>query len=218
MPNLVPNPRDPSNQYDSLVSRLRQMKREGNPLRAPAIAVVSYESGAGVTSVTRALASRMNSGPIAHRMAEVTVSLSPDEFTNTASSMTDFLARLFEQHESALELFFEYPGEEENCLIRDDPERTLSFEDYIAAARSLFSCILVECVPLKRSTDIATIAPLVDGVLIVVEANKTTRAQTERLVHIIQTAGGSVLGYILNKQTFPIPPSIYQLFEKAGVL
>jgi Mrp family chromosome partitioning ATPase len=76
----------------------------------------------------------------------------------------------------------------------------------------------VECRPLKKSAEIASVACLVDAVLIVVEANETTRSQLERLARTIHMAGGHVLGYILNKRTYPVPSSVYQFFERAGLI
>jgi hypothetical protein len=210
-PEAVSAPEPPPYQYDALVSRLKQARREG---RAPAIAIVSATPGAGVSTVTRALTGRMNAGLRARRTEDVTVSLPAGEVMGSGDSVAKCMARICKQHRHALESVFD-PGLAEQGHAH---EPAAGFEDCLLTARSLFRMVLVECRPLKRSADIASVALLVDAVLIVVEANKTTRAQTERLVHTIHTAGGSVLGYVLNKRTFPVPSSVYQIFEKAGLI
>jgi len=215
MPHLVSTPNDVSYQYDALVSRLKQARREG---RAPAIAIVSCAAGAGVSTVTRELTSRMNAGLRATRTEDVTIALPASELVNAHGSIAEFVERIFARHGSTLEHVFDPAIAASTAYARGDGEREASLEDCLLTARSLFRMVLVECRPLKRSADIASVALLVDAVLIVVEANKTTRAQTERLVHTIHTAGGSVLGYVLNKRTFPVPSSVYQIFEKAGLI
>ncbi len=215
MPDAVCSPGELSYQYDALVSRLKQVRREG---RAPAIAVVSSAPGAGVSTVVKALTSRMNAGRKARRTEDVTIALPANEVTDSPGSIAEFVARVFQQHRADLEYVFDPAIEAPASHLQHHHEPEASLEDCLLTARSMFRMVLVECRPLKKSADIASVACMVDAVLIVVEANKTTRSQTERLVNTIHTAGGSVFGYVLNKRTFPVPSSIYQLFEKAGLI
>jgi hypothetical protein len=214
MPDVVSGASAVSYQYDALVSRLKQTRRQG---RAPAIAIVSWAEGAGVSTVTKELTGRMNAGLKSRRTEDVTVAVPAAELIGSHGSIGEFVERIFDRHGSDLEHVFD-PHVASTAYARGDGEREASLEDCLLTARSLFRMVLVECRPLKKSADITSVAFMVDAVLIVVEANKTTRAQTERLVHIIHTAGGSVLGYVLNKRTFPVPSSIYKLFEKAGLV
>jgi hypothetical protein len=218
MSNVVTESTSLSNEYDALVSRLKQLRREGTTPCAPAIAVVAYDSGAGVSSATRALACKMNAGPKALRAADVTVAVAADGVLCTTGSIPEFIERIFEQHRTALKFVFNPASDERSQAGFDQLTDQASFEHCLAAAQSLFRLVLVECPPLKKSAEIATVAPLVDGVLIVVEANRTTRSQIERLVNTIQTAGGNILGCVLNKQTFLIPTVLYQICEKAGLI
>jgi hypothetical protein len=159
----------------------------------------------------------MNAGAKARRAEDVTISISAEAFIHPPASVGEFMSRVFEEHEDAFEFVFDRAIE-----APSPPTQTyhhaVSFEDCLLAARSMFRLVLVECRPLRKGADIATVALLVDAILIVLEANKTTRSQTERLVNTIQIAGGTVLGYVLNKRNFPIPSSVYQLFEKAGLI
>ena len=71
--------------------------------------------------------------------------------------------------------------------------------------------MLIDCPSLKESQDVLALAPLVDGVFLVVEANKTTKRQIAFLERTIQAAGGNSLGYLLNKRTYPIPEWAYKV-------
>jgi hypothetical protein len=76
---------------------------------------------------------------------------------------------------------------------------------YIAQFRSRYSYVLIDCPSLKESADILGLSGLVDGVLLVIEANKTSKSQIAHLERTIEGAGGKILGHLLNKRTYPIP-------------
>lgn len=204
--------------YQALVSRLKQTQRAGFPLRAPVLAVVSATSGAGVSSVTESLVEHMNAGPKAMRSTDVTVSVTSDEMESSTLSLPDFVAHISGLHEAAMERVFtlalERTSHAESALF----EKSHASEEYLSVLKTHFRLVLVECPPLRESSSIAALAPLVDGVIVVIEANKTTRAQAQRLAQTIETAGGRVFGYILNKQKYAVPSSIYQMCEKAGLI
>jgi hypothetical protein len=87
----------------------------------------------------------------------------------------------------------------------------------ITALRSEFKCLLLDCPSLKMSTMICAVAPWISGIVLVVEADKTTRRQIQYLTSTIVSNGGRVVGHILNKRTYPIPQSVYQLLENGGL-
>jgi Mrp family chromosome partitioning ATPase len=49
-----------------------------------------------------------------------------------------------------------------------------------------------------------------DGVVLVVEANATRRDAARRVKEILDAAGVSLLGVVLNNRTFPVPEAIYR--------
>ena len=63
------------------------------------------------------------------------------------------------------------------------------------------------------SQEVLNLAPLVDGVIVVVEANRTRRSQIAFLERIIAGARGHVLGHVLNKRTYAIPPWLYRRLD-----
>jgi hypothetical protein len=82
--------------------------------------------------------------------------------------------------------------------------------DRISGLRSHFDYVLIDCPSLRTSGDVLGIAPLVDGVLLVVEANRT---QTNQVLHAerqIEAAGGLIRGHILNKRKYFVPNWLYR--------
>ena len=77
--------------------------------------------------------------------------------------------------------------------------------DCIDLLRSEFDYSIVECPSLKGSGDLLSIAPFVDGVLLVIEANRTRRDEPLQAIQSIAASGGTLLGFILNKRTPEIP-------------
>jgi cellulose biosynthesis protein BcsQ len=75
----------------------------------------------------------------------------------------------------------------------------------IDVLRDRFSYILIDCPSLNESRDIVGLATIVDGVVLVVEANKTSKGQLANLERTVSDAGGNVVGSLLNKRTYPIP-------------
>lgn len=88
---------------------------------------------------------------------------------------------------------------------------------YLAQLRERFPYLLIDCPSLKESTEVLGLAPLVDGVLIVVEANRTQKSQVAYLERTIERAGGNVLGHLLNKRTYPIPAWLFTKLEHWGI-
>jgi Mrp family chromosome partitioning ATPase len=52
--------------------------------------------------------------------------------------------------------------------------------------------------------------PLVDGVILVVEANLTRREVARKAKESLESANVRLLGAVLNNRTFPIPETIYR--------
>ncbi len=82
--------------------------------------------------------------------------------------------------------------------------------DCLAELRGAYDYILIDCPALKEGRDVFSLAPLVDGVILVVEASKT---RTEQILHAersIDFARGKLIGHILNKRTFTVPEWLYK--------
>jgi hypothetical protein len=90
---------------------------------------------------------------------------------------------------------------------QSDPEYRLSC---IKALRWNFDYVLIDCPSLKVSSDATTLAPIVDGVAVIVEAGQTRRDQIHRTKKVIEQVGGNFLGFVLNQRSYPVPGWLYR--------
>jgi Mrp family chromosome partitioning ATPase len=82
---------------------------------------------------------------------------------------------------------------------------------FVTSLRERYSCILLDCGSLESSTDLLRLAPLSDGVVLVVEAGRTGKDQIDRAARVIREAEGTLLGCVLNKRRYPVPDWLYRL-------
>ena len=82
--------------------------------------------------------------------------------------------------------------------------------DLITRWRSDFEYVLLDCPGSNTGSEATAFAQHVDGVILVVEANRTKTQQLKLTEHQIQMAGGTVLGYVLNKRRYLVPEWIYR--------
>jgi Mrp family chromosome partitioning ATPase len=84
------------------------------------------------------------------------------------------------------------------------------FENMCRDLRRKFDMVVIDSAPLTISPDGLAIASRVDGVVLVVEADKTGYETVLRIRDNIARVGGNILGIILNKRRYYIPQSIYR--------
>lgn len=84
------------------------------------------------------------------------------------------------------------------------------FDHFCEILREKFELILLDSVPFSLSPDALAIASKVDGIVIVVEAEKTKWQTVNVMKESIKRVGGNVLGVVLNKRKFYIPDYIYR--------
>ena len=82
----------------------------------------------------------------------------------------------------------------------------------LQALRHAFDFILIDCSSLATSGDAAMLAPSVEGVVMVVEADVTRKEQVRNSINTIKSADGNFLGCVLNKRRFTVPNWIYNCF------
>ncbi len=81
---------------------------------------------------------------------------------------------------------------------------------FIQMLKKRFDIILLDAPSLATSSDGIASARQVDGVVLVVEAEKTRWPVAANAQDKIQKAGGNILGVVLNKQRHYIPAAIYK--------
>jgi len=170
------------------------------------IAMSSCSPGEGVTFVTRALLQELGSG----------------QMNSVAGVNMGFLRQLHAPTLDAIRSSLRTDDHESNSCVRTiAPRRRNALmgeasaspwegrwqyrRDCIDLLRSEFDYSIIDCPALKSSGDLLSIAPFVDGVILVVEANRTRRGDPRQAERCIVSAGGKVLGFILNKRTAEIP-------------
>jgi protein-tyrosine kinase len=78
--------------------------------------------------------------------------------------------------------------------------------------RKSYDLVLIDAPPAEESPDGIEIARRVDGVVLVVEAEKTRWQVVDNLKGKIEHCGGNILGVVINKRRFYIPENIYRRF------
>lgn len=191
--------------YHTLLYTVLQKPRELDG-SGVVIALSSSNRREGVTSVARQIVQELGRG----------------DFTSAACINVNFLRRL---HEPTIEAIrstlmnagsrFATDGKPEGSLIvqgrRGPWEGSWQYRrECIQLLRSEFEYTIIDCPSLEQSGDVLSIAPFVDGVILVVESNRTRRDQPRQAEQNIAAAGGKVLGYILNKRKYEIPQWLYR--------
>jgi hypothetical protein len=82
--------------------------------------------------------------------------------------------------------------------------------DVLDHLRTRFDYILIDTPALRQSNDILSLAPFVDGVILVVAADHARRDQILHAEKSIEFARGKLIGSILNKRTYVVPEWIYK--------
>jgi capsular exopolysaccharide synthesis family protein len=77
--------------------------------------------------------------------------------------------------------------------------------------REEFDYVLIDAPPLSTYTDAVALGQFADGVVLVLEAHSTKREAAVRVAEHLRATNVNILGAVLNKRTFPIPESLYQL-------
>jgi len=74
-----------------------------------------------------------------------------------------------------------------------------TMENLMQELRRRFEHLVVDSAPLLMVTDATILSRLVDGVVLVVESGVTARRALVRAHKILESAGGRILGTVLNK-------------------
>jgi capsular exopolysaccharide synthesis family protein len=74
-----------------------------------------------------------------------------------------------------------------------------AMKKFLAKAEKDYDVILIDSAPLLPVTDAAILSKLTGGVVVVVAVGKTTKPQLSAALGHVETVGGRVLGFIMNK-------------------
>jgi hypothetical protein len=189
--------REPAAAYQGLIYNVFQQPRNSRT-GGFIVCFTSATPGSGVTHIVRALANDLGEHS-SHTVARVDLS---------------YLQR------QALPSRVESEGITELSGVGDDDGLDTRFRsrwhgswkyrlDRINELRSQFEYVLIDCPALRASGDVLSVAPLADGIILVVEADRTTKSQVANAEKQILAAGGKLSGLILNKRKYTVPQWIY---------
>ncbi len=71
--------------------------------------------------------------------------------------------------------------------------------ELFAELKERYDCVVVDTSPVLPVVDTVRVAPCADGVILVVEAAKTSRKKIRQAVQMLNNANASVMGFLLNK-------------------
>jgi capsular exopolysaccharide synthesis family protein len=77
-----------------------------------------------------------------------------------------------------------------------------NFSTLLEALKDMFDYVIVDAPPLGQVIDCAVMAPRLDGILLVVDANHNSYKLTRRIKAQLDKSGGKVLGVVLNNVDF----------------
>ena len=83
-------------------------------------------------------------------------------------------------------------------------------KEFWADLREMFDLILIDSAPAVTSPDSLALSRFADGVVLVLEAEKTRKPVAENLKNQIARNGGNLLGIVFNKHRHHIPDYIYK--------
>lgn len=184
--------------YLGLIYNVFQLPRDAQS--GLAIAVTAPNRGAGTSYIVNALAMELGYYP-ANRVLNVDLAMLGNHLRagDDVLQMTHLTSQPGVFH---LRAGVDTVGNEPSAYWHASAEHR---KECIDRLRERFQYVLFDCPPVLTSSDILGIAPLVDGVILVAEANRTTRSQISQAERQITVAGGRLCGSVLNKQKRPLP-------------
>jgi hypothetical protein len=196
--------------YLELIRSVFQAVDNEGKLRNRVVAITSSSPGEGVTYVVNTLAKEIASHTQKRVLAVDSTALQsirvadPRQIAEQCSeTQLDNLLTL----PATVGSLVGYNHGAATSLWQTDPDYRASC---VKALRWNFDYVLIDCPSLKVSADATVLAPIVDGVAAVVEAGRTRRDQIHRTRGMLEQAGGSFLGFVLNQRRYPVPDWLYR--------
>ncbi len=103
--------------------------------------------------------------------------------------------------------FWLIPSGVQRVGFRPSVER---YRERIADLREAFDYVLISLPAIAREAEATLIGQLTDGLVLIVEANRSRRETVRRVKEELEGAQVRLLGAVLDQRTFPIPEALYQ--------
>ena len=201
MPSSETDPRDDANNspYLGLIYNVFQLGRDAQG--GIAIAVTAANRGAGTTYIVSSLAAELGGYP-SNRIVQIDLAA----LASIPHSAEDVLQMaLPTSHPGIFQIRSRVDAVGADTSSAYWHASAEHRKDCIDRLRERFHYVVFDCPPVVVTSDALGIASLVDGVLLVIEANRTTRKEIRQAERQIEVAGGRICGSILNKRKSPVP-------------
>jgi len=133
--------------------------------------------------------------------------------TTNHRGLTDALLRgdpisFFAEHVAGVNLRLISSG----ALAADSPSLLSSerLRERLAELRKEFDFVIIDTPPLTQYSDAIAVSQLVDGLVLILEADVTRREAAAVVAANLRSANIPILAAVLNKRTFPIPEKLYR--------
>jgi capsular exopolysaccharide synthesis family protein len=93
-----------------------------------------------------------------------------------------------------------------------NPSEVLSsrrFSEFLVRVRQEFDYVLLDAPPVRLVSDSAILAKNGDGVLLVLDAQETSKRALRQAMHVLDGVGANVIGTVMNKARLPKEDNMY---------
>ncbi len=174
------------------------------------VGLMSINPKAGTSSITAGLGAELatyTDKPILVAKAEELKMIKADDLVR----MSQFLQRTRERKLLSFQYYHNDPRILEDTRLA--AKRGYSPQTIRAAMKAMslvFRHVLIDFPSLKEAPEYLLMTPLVEGVVLIAEAGKTTKEQILWSTKSIEAAGGKVMGIVVNKRRYPVPEFIHK--------
>ena len=84
------------------------------------------------------------------------------------------------------------------------------FSRFLAEARKRYALVLIDAPPIIPFAETPLIAGIADGLVLIIESERTKREIVNRAKMTVLEAGGRVIGVVLNQRRYVIPEFLYR--------
>jgi Mrp family chromosome partitioning ATPase len=180
------------------------------------IGALSHERGSGLVIALTSVDPRAGVGYLTRSLAQELGEDNAGSVLCIDSSILDQVQEDAEQlHPSLLTQLV--PGKRPSPRFSAWPDGHNFRQAVFEKLRENYQYIFVACPCLAESSDVVSLASIVDGVIIVVEANRTQTRQIAVVEKMINAARGQILGLILNKREYFIPGWLFSKLSRFGI-
>jgi protein-tyrosine kinase len=92
----------------------------------------------------------------------------------------------------------------------------VAIDEFLADVKRRFDFVIIDGAPVLDFPDAHALAPKVDGLILVVEADKTPVDDAQRAKRVVEEAGGRLLGVVLNRQRDHTPRLLRRVLGTGG--